>query len=140
MLAARALVGAVGPGLRMDVIAMWGTLFRARGTTARGIGIVFHFVASASIGVAYAVAFQVLGVRSSLWLWGLLGALVHWLIGGLFLAVVPPIHPEITEREPAPGAFARYFGGGDIVAFLVQHLAYGVVTATTYGLLEGGGI
>ena len=125
--------------LRMNVIVMWGTLFRLRGDQARAIGLAIHFALSALVGIIYALGFQLLGVRDGLLLWGVIGGLVHWLMGGLFLALVPPLHPEIPERQPAPGVFAARFGLSDAAAFLAAHLAYALAFTFVYTLAQRGG-
>jgi hypothetical protein len=129
----------VGVDLKMDVARMWGTMMGAHGTSGRVLGFVFHLVVSALIAVVYAWAFDALGIRDDLWLWGLVGGAIHWVIAGMFLAMVPSMHPEIPEERPAPGAFAKNFGAPDVPAFLMGHLLYGFVVGVVYAYLHAGG-
>lgn len=136
MVLIRMLLRALGYDLRMDVARMWGTMFKQHGTSGQLVGWAMHLMMSLIIGLIYAYAFQLLGLRDNLWLWGLVGGAIHWMMGGLFLAMVPAMHPEIPERRPAPGAFAKDFGTHDVLAFLLGHLAYGLVFAIVYALLH----
>ncbi|MDQ3871095.1 MAG: hypothetical protein M3301_05710, partial [Chloroflexota bacterium] len=114
-------------------------VFGLRGAAGRVVGLAMHAVVSLGIGVIYAAGFQVLGLREPLFLWGLVGGAVHWLFAGLFLAVVPSMHPEIPDQLQVPGAFARNFGGADVAAFLAGHLLYGLSFGVVYALLHPAG-
>ncbi len=129
----------VGVDLKMDVARMWGTMMGVHGAPGRALGLAFHVVVSALIALIYAWAFDLLGLDGNLWLWGLVGGAVHWVIAGVFLAMVPAMHPEIPEQRPAPGAFAKNFGAPDVPAFLMGHLLYGLVVGILYAYLAGAG-
>jgi hypothetical protein len=45
------------------------------------------------------------------------------------------MHPEIPEREAAPGIFVRNYGGLDVAGFLMTHLVYGVTVGVSYAAL-----
>lgn len=136
MVLVRVGLRAAGYELRMDVVRMWGTMFKQHGTAGTVVGWMMHLAMSVLIGLMYAYGFQLLGVTENIWLWGLLGGAVHWLMAGIFLIIVPPMHPEIPERRPAPGAFAKDFGTHDSVAFLLGHLLYGLIFGILYGILH----
>lgn len=139
MLAVRPLIGALGLELRMDLPLMWGAVFRLGGVVGRVVGLSMHAAISVGIAFVYAVGFQLLGVRDNLWAWGLLGGFVHWVLGGLFLTVVPLIHPGIPRGIPPPGPFARNFGRADVCAFLAGHLGFGLTYGVAYALLHPAG-
>ncbi len=130
---------AAGAPLDMDVVRMWGTMLKLHGGAMRVVGWVIHLVASAAIALLYAWGFDLLGVDDNLWLWGLFGGVIHWVLGGLFLILVPPMHPEIPEQRPAPGAFASHFGAVDVAGFLMSHLVYGLLVGILYGYLYSTG-
>ncbi len=100
-------------------------------------GFLFHLIVSGAIALIYAWAFNLLGLRDNLWLWGLLGGAIHYVLAGMFLVMVPAMHPEIPEQRPVPGAFARNFGVPDVPAFLMGHLIYGLVVGIAYAYLHG---
>ncbi|MEX2547165.1 MAG: hypothetical protein WD830_05180 [Chloroflexota bacterium] len=125
-------------GLQMDMHRTWGAMLRMYGTSGWLVGLAVHFALSGIVGVLYAIGFAILGVSDGLWLWGLVGGLIHWAIAGMFMGMIHAMHPEIPEREPDPGAFMLKFGMPDIPAFLMGHLAYGVVFGIVYAALTIG--
>ena len=140
MLATRVVLRAAGLPLRMDVLRMWSTMFRVHGGAARLFGMGMHLAVSAVVGLIYAVGLRyVFPADDALWLWGLLGGLIHYLVAGAFLAIAPAMNVEMPERIPAPGIFARRLGSFDVAAFLAGHLAYGVSFGILYALLHPAG-
>ncbi len=128
-----------GIDLKMDMMRMRGTMVNVHGGAGRAVGMLIHLGGSGLIAVIYAWLFDLLGARDHLWLWGLLGGAIHWVFAGLFLAMVPAMHPEIPERRPVPGAFARNFGVPDVPGFLMGHVLYGVVVGILYASFHTGG-
>jgi hypothetical protein len=137
MIAVRRAARAAGVGLRMDVIRLWGAFVGARGPEDRAFGWAVHLLASAVVGVLYALGFYVLGASDRLWLWGLIGALIHSAVAGVVVGFCPPMYRE--ETSPRPGPFARNFGATDVVGFVAGHLVYGLAVGIAYGLLHPGG-
>ncbi len=126
--------------LKMDMMGVWGSMLHLHGMIGHVVGLLIHLAGSAAIGLIYAWAFAaLLGTANNLWLWGLLGGLIHWVLAGLFFAVLPALHPEIPERRPNPGAFIKNFGAPDGLGFLIGHLVYGVAVAILYAYFTGGG-
>jgi uncharacterized membrane protein YagU involved in acid resistance len=122
-------------GMRMDPHHMWGTMMKLRGGAGYTMGLVVHLVLSAAIALLYALFFDIVGAEQNLWAWGLLGGVIHWAIaGGMVMPMVPAMHPEIPEREPAPGMFVKNYGGLDAMGFLMSHLLYGLVVGIIYAL------
>jgi hypothetical protein len=130
---------AAGAPMDMNIIRMWGTMLKLRGGAMQAAGWMMHLIASAVIALIYAWGFDVLGVEDNLWLWGLIGGVIHWFLGGLFLMMVPPMHPEIPEQRPAPGAFAKNFGMVDVMGFLMGHLVYGLLVGILYAYWHSAG-
>lgn len=120
---------ALGMPLRQDVFAEAGILLGVRGRAKRVIGYLGHATLAAVIACAYAGLFHVVG-EDSLLLWGGVGGLVHFLIGGAVVgALFPVVDPQTAG--PRPGfAYARY-GRRDVLTFLAGHLTFG----TLFGLL-----
>lgn len=48
--------------------------------------------------------------------------------------MVPAMHPEIPDRQPAPGMFVKNDGALDATGFLMSHLVYGLVVGVVYGM------
>lgn len=132
------MVKVANVGLQMDMHRTWGAMLRMYGTSGWLVGLMMHLVLSGIVGILYALGFAILGVSDNLWLWGLVGGFIHWAIAGMFMGMLNAMHPEIPEREPDPGAFAMKFGMPDVPAFLIDHLAYGVVFGVVYAALTVG--
>jgi hypothetical protein len=130
---------AMGAPLAMDIHRIWGTMVKMQGTGAIVAGFIIHLIVSGIVGLIYAAFFDWLGLDNNLWLWGLLGGVVHWVIGGLFLAMLPAVHPDIPGREPEPGPFASRFGRMAIGAFMMAHLVYGLLFGILYGFWHSAG-
>ena len=140
MLAARLLLRLVGLRLQMDVTLMWSSMFGLHDASGRAVGLATHLVVSVAVGLIYAAGVRLLfGADDALWLWGLLGGVLHYVIAGAFLAVAPEMNPEMPESVPAPGMFAARLGGADVGAFLAAHLAYGLTFGIAYALLHPAG-
>lgn len=138
MVIARLVLRAAGLPLRMDVTRIWGMLVGARGAAERPVGVVVHLVVSVAVATMYAAAFDIVGATSVLALWGLLAAVLHWVIAGFMMTVLPVAHPDIPGKRFAPGAFVKNFGGPDVAGFLIGHLVYGVTVSIVYAWLGGG--
>lgn len=120
-------------GMTMDPHHMWGTMMKMRGGAGYMMGFVFHLILSAGIALIYAFGFDIVGADGNLWAWGLLGGAIHWTIAGaMVMPMVPAMHPDIPELEPAPGFFVNNYGRLDVVGFLMSHLAYGLVVGVSY--------
>ncbi len=140
MLAPRLALRVAGARPRMDVAVMWSTMFRVQGTAGRLFGWGMHLLVSVVIGFVYAWGFRYLfGATDALWLWGLVGGAIHYVIAGVFLVIAPETNSQIPQRVPAPGAFAAKLGGVDVAAFLIGHLAYGVTFGIVYAVLHRAG-
>ncbi|MDQ3879944.1 MAG: hypothetical protein M3295_02535 [Chloroflexota bacterium] len=140
MIATRLVIRAAGVDLRMDVLRMWSTMFRIHGAPGRWFGMGMHLLVSVVVGVVYALGLRYLfNATDAYWLWGLLGAAIHYVIAGAFLTIAPEMNPEMPQRIPAPGPFATKLGGADVGGFLAGHLTYGVSFAILYALLHPAG-
>jgi hypothetical protein len=129
---------AIGLRPKLDEAAVWCAVCRRR-PDDRVFGELFHFVVSLAVAVYYAAGFQLLGATSHLWAWGALGGVIHWLVGGAYMAFVPQMRLRSGTAFAAPGAFALGLGRRDLIGFLVAHLAYGVVFGISYGILHSQG-
>lgn len=125
---------------RMNILYTWGTMMAVHGMGALVMGTMVHFVLSAAVGLAYGWGFDFLfDASDNLWLWGLVGAAIHYMIAGMFVAMMPAMHPEIPEVQPVPGAFITRLGARDAGHFFVAHAFYGVTFGIVYGYLHSAG-
>lgn len=132
---ATTLVGLIARrfGLPVNLEESLGSMFtREFGQNAYLIGLGMHLAISALIGLLYAIGFKTLTRRAN----ALIGAgfsLIHTILAGLFLLVLPRIHPLIPEQVASPGAFLVNLGTWAVLFFVVIHVVYGATVGAIYG-------
>jgi hypothetical protein len=129
---------ALGLRIKQNIFRTWGILLGMRGPGGYFAGFLFHEVLAAVIAIGYAVFFRLLGVEANLWLWGLLGAVIHYALAGPVVKMIPSLDPETGEIGKQGFAYRNY-GAPDVVTSLVGHLTFGVLTGILYGLFHSGG-
>ncbi len=129
---------ALGLPVKQNIFRTWGNLFGLRGPAGYLVGMVFHEVLAAVIAIGYAVFFRLIGVDGNLWLWGLVGALVHYTLAGPVVKIIPSIDPDSGEVGKQGFAYRNY-GALDVATSFVGHMSFGVLTGIFYGLLHSGG-
>ncbi len=129
---------ALGLPVKQNIFRTWGNLFGLRGTSGYVVGLLFHQVLAAVIAIGYAVFFRLIGVDGSLWLWGLVGALVHYTLAGPVVKVLPSLDPETGEIGRQGFAYRNY-GALDVATSFVGHLSFGLLTGILYGVFHSGG-
>ncbi len=129
---------ALGLPVKQNIFRTWGILFGQRGTAGYVIGFLFHQLLAAGIAVLYAVFFNLIGVGGELWLYGLIGGLVHWTLAGPIVAIIPSLNPDTGNLREQGFAYKNY-GALDVITSLVGHLAFGTLTGIFYGYTHSGG-
>jgi hypothetical protein len=120
-------------GLPMNLAMLLGTMTGlAPGAGTWLVGLAMHLVISGLIGMLYGVGFEHVARRSGA-LPGIVFSLVHIVVAGLAMGMLPSIHPLIPELVPAPGAFMSHVGEGAVIAFVAFHAIYGAVVGEMYG-------
>lgn len=118
-----------------DLTRMWAAFLGLPGQQV--IGFAVHLAVSVAVAALYAVGFALAGAADVGWAWGLVGATLHWLVGGVFLASVPAT--DDGRPSPAPGPFAMRLGAPAALTFLAAHVAFGLVVGVSYFALHSGG-
>jgi hypothetical protein len=95
-------------------------------------GLAAHLLLAGLVGLVYGWGFETLSGRAD-WRVGLAFGVVHAVVVGLALWLLPAVHPLVAERIPAPGAFLSRFGGLGVLVEVAVHLAYGAVVGALYG-------
>jgi hypothetical protein len=129
---------ALGLPVKQNIFRTWGLMFGLRGAAGYIVGLLFHEALAAAIAIGYAVFFRLIGVESDLWLWGLVGALIHFTLAGPIVKIIPSLDPETGEIGKQGFAYKNY-GGLDVVTSFVGHMAFGALTGIFYGYLHSGG-
>lgn len=102
------------------------------GTTVAGI--MMHLMISALIAILYAWAFTAIWGEATWW-YGMINAVVHWLIAGMVLPMMDGMNPCVKDgRIKAFGAYGKNYGMMMVVGFLVGHLLYGAVVGWLYSV------
>jgi hypothetical protein len=119
-------------GLQMNAEMMLGTMVGPPGFGAWLAGFGIHLMLSALIAVAYASGFEYVTHRAGAVV-GLGFAVIHVVIAGMVMAMIPAMHPMIPEQMPAPGVFMANMGGTFAALFVIEHLLYGAIVGAAYG-------
>lgn len=120
-------------GLPVNLEMLLGTMTGlAPGAGTWALGLAMHLAISGAIALLYAVGFEHVSHRSGA-LPGVVFSLLHIVIAGLFMGMLPSLHPLIPERVSAPGAFLSNAGDAGVIAFVVLHAIYGAVVGLAYG-------
>ncbi len=94
------------------------------------IGLLMHLILSGIIGLVYGCVLELWGAAT--WWRGVVIALGHTLVAGVFMWMVPYIHPLVPERLPAPGFLASNFGAATVAGVVMAHLIYGAIVGWVY--------
>ncbi len=129
---------ALGLPVKQNIFRTWGILFGKRGAAGYIIGMLFHELIAAVAAVLYAVFFNLIGVESDLWLYGLIGGLIHWTLAGPIVAIIPSLNPDTGNLREQGLAYKNY-GALDVITSLIGHLAFGTLTGILYGYLHSTG-
>lgn len=129
---------AMGLPVKQNIFRTWGLLFGQRGTSGYITGFVFHQVLAAVIAVLYAVFFRLIGIDGDLWLWGLVGALIHYTLAGPVVAIIPSLNPDTGLLREQGFAYKNY-GALDVGTSFMGHVAFGVLTGILYGYFHSAG-
>jgi hypothetical protein len=123
-------------GLQMNAEMMLGSMVSSSpGAATWLIGFIMHMMISALIALAYAWGFENVTHRAGAAV-GLGFAVIHVVIAGIVMAMIPAIHPMIPERMPAPGAFMANMGATFVALFIIEHLLYGAIVGAMYGPVQ----
>jgi hypothetical protein len=129
---------AMGLPVKQNIFRTWGNMFGLRGGGGYAAGMIFHEILAAGIAILYALFFKLIGVEGNLWLWGLVGALIHYALAGPVVKMLPSIDPE-TDEVGTQGFAYRNYGALDVVTSFVGHMSFGLFTAVFYALLHPNG-
>ncbi len=126
-------IGMMPRQMRMNLFLMLGTMmFRDRGMAIVAGGMM-HAMMSIAFGLIHVAFFVAFGLESSLVAWGILFGVVHWMISGMGLGMLPMMHPLIRTGEmDAPGAFALSYPSMTAMGFFMLHIVFGILVGAFY--------
>lgn len=119
-------------GMPANLELMLGTMLLQPGSGALALGFVMHLTISGLIALIYAWGFEHVthGAGATVGAW--FGA-IHSVVGGMFMGLMPMMHPMIPEQMPAPGPFMSNMGEMGVMAEIVLHILYGIAVGAMYG-------
>ncbi len=119
---------------KMDIVSLLGSMFSAKSNPV--LGWTIHLMMGVVFALVYAFIWS-LGFGAATWGIGLIFGVVHWLIVGMIMGMIPMLHVGIKSGVvKAPGLWMTNNGG--VMAFmggLVGHAIFGAVTALVYAAL-----
>ena len=119
-------------GIPANLETMMGTMVADPSTTAWLIGFMIHLMLSGAIALRYAWGLENVTHRSG-WLTGVSFSVIHIVIAGVFMGVIPMMHPRMPNPISPPGAFMANLGTMGIAAFVMLHVVYGAIVGAMYG-------
>ncbi len=130
---------AMGLPVKQNIFRTWGqNLLRVEGGAGYFAGFIFHQGIAVFAAILYALFFQIIGADDNLWLWGLVGGLIHYTIAGPVVAKIPSLDPA-TGTVGGQGFAYKNYGALDVGTSFVGHLMFGLTTGVLYGLLHSMG-
>ncbi len=118
-------------GMPANLEMMLGTMVLEPGSTAWLIGFVMHLMISGAIALVYAWGFERVTHRAGV----LVGAgfgILHAIIAGMVMGMMPAMHPLMPMRMDPPGAYMSGLGPAGVVMEFVLHIIYGAVVGAIY--------
>ena len=124
---------AAGSPVMRDLQRLSGSMAFAPGTTgSRLTGAGLQFLNGGLLAQGYLAAMG-RAKRTAGWQAGLGIGVVHGVIAGGLLGIVPALHPRVPEEVPAPGWFLSRQGAGGAVTLIALHALFGAVVGTAIG-------
>ena len=121
------------PRQRMNLFLMLGTMMFRDRTMAILAGAMMHGVMSIVFGLIHVAFFVAFDLETGLVAWGILFGLVHWMISGMGLGMMPMMHPLIKSGQmDSPGAFALNYPSMTAMGFFMLHIVFGILVAALY--------
>ena len=119
--------------MKMNLFLMLGTMMFRDRTMAIVAGGMMHAVMSIVFGLIHVAFFGAFDLETELVAWGILFGVVHWMISGMGLGMMPMIHPLIRRGEmDSPGAFALSYPPMTAMGFFMLHIVFGIVVGALY--------
>lgn len=69
------------------------------------------------------------------WLIGVGYSVIHIVIAGIVMGVMPTMHPRMPIPIAPPGAFMSNLGVMGIVAVVMMHVIFGAIVGAMYGVV-----
>ena len=122
--------------MKMNLFLMLGTMFFRDRPMAYVAGAMMHAMMSIVFALVHVAFFTTFDLDTSLAAWGIVFGVIHWMVSGMGLGMMPTMHPLIRRGEmAAPGAFALSYPSMTATGFLMLHVVFGVLVGASYSAL-----
>ena len=122
--------------MKMNLFLMLGTMFFRDRPMAYVAGAMMHAMMSIVFALVHVAFFTAFDLDTSLAAWGIVFGVIHWMVSGMGLGMMPTMHPLIRRGEmAAPGAFALSYPSMTATGFLMLHVVFGVLVGASYSAL-----
>jgi hypothetical protein len=118
-------------GMPVAIELVLGTLVTPVAADAWLAGFGIHLALGGLFGVLYGVVFEFVTGGAG-WSIGAALGILHAVIGGALLALLPLFHPLVPERLAAPGPWWSGAGVLGVVSYVALHLVFGAVVGEVY--------
>ncbi len=130
---------AMGLPLKQNIFRTWGqNLLKIPGGAGYFAGFLFHQGVAVFAAVLYALFFNLIGADDNLLIWGLAGGLIHYMVAGPVVAMLPSTDPETGEVGRQGFAYKNY-GALDVATSFMGHMIFGLSTGALYALFHSQG-
>ena len=124
--------------MKMNLLYLLGSMMVKQKAMAYVAGAMMHAMMSIAFALAHVGVYEALNLDSNLLAWGLLFGLVHYLVVGMALGMMPMMHPRIQSGAiQAPGAYALAYPKATAAGFLMLHLLFGLLVGGFYDVFGG---
>jgi hypothetical protein len=126
-----AILRAAGVPISIEIL-LGGLVHHAADGTAFGLGLVMHLLIGGLFGLLYGFLFERVWAHGGAPT-GMLLAVIHASIIGIFVGMTPSFHPMVPGPLPDPGPFFANLGVIGVITFFGSHMVYGAIVGAGYG-------
>ena len=131
-------VVAILPLVKLDFFHYFGTFFRLQGRSAiYVVGLLSFLAVSVTMGLVHGIFYELLGIETGIFAWGLIFGLVQWGVAGATLGLASSVHSAVREgREENFGIFVLNDRALSAMVFLGINVVYGIFVGSFYSSLR----
>ena len=120
--------------MTMNLLYMLGTMMKTPGSAViYASGAVIHVMMGVVFALIHTGLYVAFDLTEGLVLWGLLFGFLHWVIFGIGLGMMRPMHQGIRNGTVQdPGMFAMNLPAMTVMGALMLHLVFGVTVGGLY--------
>lgn len=119
--------------MTMNLLYMLGSMVTTAKPAVYVVGAMIHTMMGLGFAFAHVGLFQAFDLEGDLLGWGILFGVFHWMIVGMGMGMMKPMHPQIKSGAlAAPGFFVVNYPAMTVMGFVMLHLLYGLLVGVLY--------